>query len=267
MLMLRLSLLPLCFGLATLLSGQTVIPFGKGLQISLTLEPDVRQKFTLRPYVTAADTLPWNWNRFGRNLQRRADTIQVNGNTVLYWFEDELTREIKRKQAILHLISRVKLHYRFGSGIEISGGFTYSGYTDVKTTNDIDDLPNDFFYSTSETRVDRPGILTGLTYHFMRNSRLQPYAGLQLDLAMSISTIRESSRSFPGLGIELPSEIREQFLSNTIFDFDLYLLAGFNYQLNDHWAIGVEAELSRYLLPIPTALQIRYRFQKRAANN
>jgi hypothetical protein len=248
-----------------LLTGQKANPFGKGFQISLTLEPDLQRKFTLRPYVTAADTLPIDRLRFGRNFQRRADTIQLNGNNVLYWFEDELNREVERKQAIFNLISRIKIHYRFGGGIEISGGFTYSGYTDVKSTNDINGLPNDFFYSTSETRFDRAGFLTGLTYHFGKNSRFQPYAGLQLDMAISFYTYRVGKNSFPGLDVELPSEVSERFRKNTIFDFDLDLLAGFNYQLNDRWAIGLEAELTRYLLPVPAALQIRYRLHKRAA--
>jgi hypothetical protein len=86
---------------------------------------------------------------------------------------------------------------------------------------------------------------------------------MQAKFGLSHSSFLGSRKVFPGLGreSELVNNVVERFRENTILDFDLDLLAGINYQLSDRLLIGIEASLSRYFLPIPQALQVRYRLK------
>jgi hypothetical protein len=91
---------------------------------------------------------------------------------------------------------------------------------------------------------------------------LRPYFGLQSRFGATRSEALLIARVFPGLNeeIDLTENIVERFRTNTIFDAELDLLAGINYQLGGRLAIGIEASVSRYF--IPGTLQLRYRLGK-----
>lgn len=107
--------------------------------------------------------------------------------------------------------------------------------------------------------------MTGVFYNFRRNSRLQPYVGLRLFVGLNHFEVIDQQRTFPGLNEEITSLPAGRFRENTILELDLDIPVGFNVQVSDNWAIGLEAYLNRYLLPVPAALQIRYRFGMREA--
>ena len=89
----------------------------------------------------------------------------------------------------------------------------------------------------------------------------RPYLDLHVRFGARHTKGYRFTQIFPGLNEEIGSieNIVERFRTNTIFDIDLDLLAGINYQINDRLLIGIEAHLSRVLLPAPRALQVRHR--------
>jgi hypothetical protein len=252
-----LFVFPLC------LTAQ-VDPFGNGFQISLTLEPTWQRNLTIRPRVTAADTVLWRGGLTQGRLSGRRfppDTIRFNGTETVYYSEPTLDRTVRRKQAIFKLLSSVRLHYRFNNNFEISTGLLFQQYDDDRRPQSVEEFPEDFFYSASRSRSTYFGVGTDATYHFLRDRKFRPYAGLQLRTAIFHFETRGIQWVFPGENREEPrlDELRPAFRQNTIFDFDLKLLAGVNYQFADRWMVGFEAHLNRYLIPIPRALQVRYR--------
>lgn len=234
--------------------------FGKGWYLSLTLEPKISTSFNLRPSVTALDTLPLAINSFQRLYARRADTIRLNGNESLYYYEEGLSRKASREEAIFSLLNRVSIHYRFKGGLEFSSGFYYLSYTENNSTDETTGLPQDFYYNSSVIHRREGGFSLAARYNFLKARRIQPYLGLRTTFGVERIESISTARTFPLLGEQIESEIAERFRINSILTYRLYLLAGINYQVNDRFSVGLEFFLSRYLLPsYPRALQIRYR--------
>lgn len=243
--------------------AQETKPTGEGFQLSLALKPSASRFFTLSPLVTAMDTLPgMPIIRSGRTVPRPSENVILNGQEVEYWYEPELSREARRTETLFKLLTQLKLHYRFNMGVEISLGFAYEGYSDKEKTEDFDGLPNDFHYVVRENRHDYGAIISTVSYHFLRNKKFQPYLGFMIGSGISKFEIIERTRVFPGLDEEQSILPEQRFLSSTILVYELGFLIGAQYQLGKRWSVGVEGNLDRFLLPIPstTSLQIRYRF-------
>lgn len=236
--------------------------FGKGWYLSVMLQPEISSKFTLTPYVTANDTFPRKVGVVPNNFPRRSDTIRFDGNETLYFREPGLQRKQNRDQAIYNLLASIRFHYRLDERWEISAGFFFlPTYNDEERGEDFSGLPNDFFYSSWGTEQTYGGLMGDFNYHLRRGKRLRPYLGLQGRFGARHTKGYRFTQIFPGLNEEIGSieNIVERFRTNTIFDIDLDLLAGINYQINDCLLVGIEAHLSRFLLPAPRALQVRYR--------
>ena len=254
-----LLLLPVC------LSAQKkdVDIFGKGWYLSLTVQAEIKSEFTLTPFVTANDTLP----RTGviTTFRRFPDTVRLNGNETVYFREPELQRDVRREQAVVNFLSSIRVHYRSNNRLEYTFGLFYQPtYEDLPRTNEFSGLPENFFYTSYGVKKISGGLVGDITYHLRKGKRLRPYLGLQSWFGATRSEALLVARVFPGLNeeINITENIVERFRINTIFDWDLDLLAGINYQLGDRLAIGIEAKLGQYLIPIPRAVQIRYRLGK-----
>ncbi len=243
--------------------AQTSDLFGEGFQLSLTLKPSISRFFTLDPLVTAMDTFPgMPIVRSGRTVPRPSENVILNGQEVEYWYEPELSREARRIKTLFKLPTQLKLHYRFNMGLEISLGFAYEGYSDKEKTDDFDGLPNDFNYVVRENRSDYGAIISTVSYHFLRNKKIQPYLGFMIGSGISKFKLIERTRVFPGLEEEQSILPEQRFLSNTILVYELGFLIGAQCQLGKRWSVGVEGNLDRFLLPIPStaSLQLRYCF-------
>lgn len=237
--------------------------FGKGWYLSFMLQPEVSSKFSLTPYVTANDTLPREVGVISYNFPRRSDTIRFDGNETFYYREPGLQRKVDREQVIYNLLASIRFHYRLDEKLEISAGFFFlPTYNDEEKTEGFPvGLPNDFFYSSYGTKETFGGLIGDFNRHFRKGKRLRPYLGLQGRFGARHIKGYRLTQVFPGLNEEAGSieNIVERFRTNTIFEIDLDLLAGINYQISDRLLIGLEAHLGRFLLPVPRALQVRYR--------
>lgn len=185
--------------------------------MSLTVQPERERDFTFTPYVNANDTLPMEASFFGRILPRRADTVQLNGNNVAYFREPGLERTVRREQAIFDLLGRLRLHYRTGDRWEFSAGVFYelTSSTNAPRIDGPTDLPNDFFYVTSDFRKTFGGVVTDASYHLRKGKRLRPYLGAQVNIGIQRQRVILVSRRFPGLNREedITDEITERFLT------------------------------------------------------
>ncbi|TXF89944.1 hypothetical protein FUA23_08275 [Neolewinella aurantiaca] len=239
--------------------------FGKGWYLSLMLQPEVDSKFILTPYVTANDTLPRSTGTVYNPYPRFGVTSPLDGDETLYYEEPNLRRKAEREQIIYNLLASIRFHYRVDERLEISAGFFFlPTFNDEEITEDpFEDLPDDFYYSSWGTKETYGGLMADFNYHLRKGKRLRPYVGLQGRFGVRHTEGIRLSQIFPGLNQEVGSieNVVERFRVNTIFDFDLDLLAGINYQLNDRFVVGLEAHLGRFLVPVPRALVVRYRLK------
>lgn len=241
----------------TTLYSQKPVPLGKGWQVSfeLSVDPDTKRLYT--PFVTAADTLS-----FDRLFPRSVTEVNLDGTSITYYSEPALERNGKLESILLNILPAVKLHYRTSKNFEFGLGFFFRTQKESQRVKFDPNLPDNYLIRTSEFNTWFAGIRTDAVYNLLPAKRLQPYVGLQLDFGVEQANSLNSFTHFPGLGIvqERESLLNERFQKNTLLNFDGRLLLGVNYRLSDKLALGFVTHLSRYLLPQPAGIQLRYLF-------
>lgn len=243
------------------LFAQRTKPLGKGWQLSIELGIDPTTERVYTPYVTAADTLP-----FDRLFPRSTVETSLSGNTVTYYSEPALERVGNLEKALINFLPTIKLHYRMDNNVEFGAGLFYTTQKENQRVEFDGGLPGNYLVQTSDFTTWHAGFRTDAVYNFFPGKRVQPYAGLQLDLGIRQSNFITSYNILPGLGSEEEVDplLNRRFQKNTLLDFDLDLLLGVNYRLSDRFAVGLVGHLGRYLLPERlAALQVRYLFTPR----
>lgn len=242
-----------------------VTPIGKGWQLSLTLEPSWQRKLNVTPSVTSMDTVartPFDGNTRQIRFPRRPDTVRFAGTETIYFAESALSRSVRREKAIFELLAGLRLHYRTRYGLEFSAGLFYRRTEQDGRIASTDDFPEQFYYRSTSSTKTYYATAYNATYHFLQQKRFQPYAGIELRTGLVRQQLTAVTAIFPAEDREEQrlAAILPQFRTQTIFDFELRLLAGVNYQLADRWSVGLATSLNRFLLPgLPNALQVRYR--------
>ncbi|OAV44504.1 hypothetical protein A3850_008375 [Lewinella sp. 4G2] len=255
------------YGFAQSTSPSTRSPFGEGWHFSLTVDPSLQREESFTIYVPAADTIarPTDFEGMPLRLRdRRPDTL-FNGTELLgeYFSEPELGRRRTLADRVWQVRFTVKAHRRYASGIELSYGLNYQAYQQTATLENGDGLPEDAFYFVADKKIREGGVSLSASYHFLKESRFQPYVGMQMRFNVNYQLALGQRLVSPFNDIVIEREITEQFRRNTIFDLDTRFIAGFSYQVLDNAAIGLEVDPlagSDFFSP---ALQIRYRLPNR----
>ena len=247
------------------LSAQQVQPLGKGWQLSFGLEggPQRKSGTSRTAYVTAADTLPIAPGTSSFFSFRQTERVEAgNGDLITYYSEPGLDVSGRLVDAFTRLLGSVQLHRRTAINLEYSVGFGYEQYKVRHRLAPDPELPEDFLLLTNDRDVQRGGLRSSVVYNALPEKRLQPYAGLEIDLFISYSEYVRSLRQFPNQGVveDLGVTVVERFRKNTLFDFDANFLVGANYRLSEKFALGVGIRLWRENLPSSGKLQLRYLF-------
>ena len=230
------------------------------LLMSYRSQPFTNYTFSL----SAADTIPLRrpvprFGQFGNASVLDYETPA--GDSVTYYL-DERSRQYVRAAEGRRIGFELRADRQWPSGLLMAYGIRFIREV---TEGPPRELPTEFSdYTFSAYREARTiGGLTGSFGYVWRKSRIQPYALLQIQMSVDHTRRdRPGIRYFPRYGETVPfiSELVDAHLSNTIFDFDMVLLAGVTYALTPRFALGIESRLvpafdERYYL----AAQVRYR--------
>lgn len=143
-------------------------------------------------------------------------------------------RTLSRYNLQLHLTKKISSGLEFGGGLFLSSGRFAPGFADAAPTD------TDFVFRTFNYNYLRTGLTGSLKFHFLQRFRLQPYLGVQTLFLYENRRNVQSTWRYPTEGYE--TSVDDTLIgNNSVFDFDIQLLAGLDYPLTERIIIGINA--------------------------